>query len=254
MEKISEHHFACKVRNCEFFVCMTIRPWWSLSFFKLTVIVWQGFGRRFGGWTLRLEVKGRDKNSMSQSEEDWCPQRSFVLFVLHRFTILTLDHCSSKCYPISFKLLLLLTVARHSPFPLIFSWMVWNNCACPSCVLMCSVWMPSWADCWKTWMLWPDLGETWPMAWYWCFFASFLGLRSLTSEKLGCQIYHLAMAAWEQGSARPWERFFFGLLPLFVVLLFVAFLWSLLQKSWKELTFPQKRKQREICENESTSK
>ena len=28
-----------------------------------------------------------------------------------------------------------------------------------------------------------------------CFFASFSGFSSLTSEKLGCQIYHLAMAA-----------------------------------------------------------
>ena len=147
VEKISEHHFTCKVKNCEFFVCMIIRPWWSLSFFKLTVNVQQGLRQEF-----------------------WCPHRSLVLFVLHRCTVLTLDHCSLTTSPYWFRV-----VAANccqtltAPFDLQLDGV--KNCGCPSCVLMCS--LPSWADRWKTWMLWAHLCWNLAMVWFWYFLASF---------------------------------------------------------------------------------
>lgn len=53
------------------------------------VIVEQGFGGR----TRWLEVKGCDKNSMSQ-RGGMVSTQIVSVFVLYRFTILTLDHCS----------------------------------------------------------------------------------------------------------------------------------------------------------------
>ena len=63
---------------------------------------------------------------------------------------------------------------------------------------------------------WPDLRWNLANGLILILFRFILGFSSLTPEKLGCQIYHLAMAAWEQGSARPWEGLFFWFFFLFI--------------------------------------
>lgn len=160
------------MKNCEFFVCMTIRPWWSLSCLKLTVNVQQGLRQEF--WWLNTLVEGCDRNSISQSEEEWCPHRSLVLFVLHLFTVLTLNHCSLTPSPYYYFHVVAAANCCQTltaPFDLQLDGV--KNCGCPSCVLMCSAWVTSWADRWKTWML--RAHSRWNLAtdWYWYCFASF---------------------------------------------------------------------------------